>query len=150
MKTIFLITLFIICIVTSNAQNPVLPKISEPLISDFHKKPPFNDSLLINSFSKTKFQGIKQQGVLKSDLLLRDTTKHAEKFFSPKITNPFADNFHKTSLKDSLFIDNFSTRKFQRIPQLGFIKRDLLLRDTDRETRLIYLSSDNNSSIRRF
>lgn len=146
MKTTFLIALFTICLFTSNAQTPVTSKFSNPFLNGFYKNPPLRDTLLIHRFSTTKPQRSKQQHVFKTDLLLSDSTNDIQKSFVPKITNPLADNFRiETSFKDSLLIDKFSTIRFQKNPQLGFITRDLLLRDTDKEIKLIYPSGERNN-----
>ncbi|MGM9477182.1 hypothetical protein ACS5PU_12155 [Pedobacter sp. GSP4] len=131
MKTACFITLFAICVLNSKAQISVQPKTTDPLVSGFYNKPTFTDSLFHQHGAITKFQLIKPTVTLKTDLLLRDSSNYAYQY-------------DKSFSKQPFLIDNFSGSKFQRVPKYGIVKRDLLLRDTDKETKLIYLSTENS------
>ncbi|MFC4211598.1 hypothetical protein ACFOWA_10415 [Pedobacter lithocola] len=125
MHRILLIVLFTISSIAGYAQ-----KTSSRL--DSNNSLPLKDSLLIRSFSITKFQDTKQKQIINTDLLFRDTSENTQNYVAPK-------------LDGNIVMDNLKTTKFKKTLMTTIQKRDLLLRDTDQKTQLIYPSYNESN-----
>jgi len=75
----------------------------------------------------------------KANLPLRDSIKYNFKPLPVELTDSLINNDGKMAKeKDSFLVDHFSTSKLQKNPDLEYIKRNLLFKDTDKRAKLIY------------